>query len=218
MKKKLLKKSGIYLVTDEKALKGKPLLPIISSALDGGVDIIQLRVKNTPFKEALDIGRAIKNLLKGREALFIVNDDIDLAVSLDSDGIHLGQNDTPPEAVREALGRKKIIGLSTHSMAEAREAVKKDIDYISIGPVFPTPTKPDYKAVGLEAVKNVSKEINIPFVAIGGIDESNIKEVVAAGAKRVAVVRAILSSDEPFLATRSLLRGFASKEVDVGEV
>ena len=172
--------------------------------MEAGLDIIQFRVKNTPFKEALDIARSIKNLLKGKEVLFIVNDNIDLALSLDSDGIHLGQNDTLPEEARKLLGEKKIIGLSTHSINQMREAVKKDIDYISIGPIFPTPTKPDYKSIGLEIIKTAAKEINIPFVAIGGIDESNIKDVIVMGAKRVAVVRAILSSNDPFTATKNL--------------
>lgn len=172
--------------------------------MEAGVDIIQFRVKNTPFEEALDIGRNIKNLLKGKEVLFIVNDNIDLALSLDSDGIHLGQNDTSPETARAKLGEKKIIGLSTHSIDQMREAVKKDIDYISIGPIFSTPTKPDYKSIGLEIIKIAAKEINIPFVAIGGIDESNIKDVTAMGAKRVAVVRAILSSNDPFTTAKNL--------------
>jgi len=172
--------------------------------LEAGIDIIQFRIKNTPFEKALDTGKAIKNLLKGREALFIVNDDVGLALSLDSDGIHLGQSDTPPEKARAILGRKKIIGLSTHSVSQMKLAAKKDIDYISVGPVFPTPTKPDYEAVGLELVKIAANQIHIPFVAIGGIDESNIKEVVLAGAKRIAVVRAILSSDNPFRAAKNL--------------
>ncbi len=172
--------------------------------MEGGTDIIQFRVKNTPFKEALDIGNSIKNLIKGRETLFIVNDNIDLALSLDSDGIHLGQNDTPPEEARKLLGEKKIIGLSTHSVNQMREGAKLDIDYISIGPVFSTPTKPDYKPVGLELIKTALKEISIPFVAIGGINEVNIKDVALAGAKRIAVVRSILSSKDPFTATKNL--------------
>ncbi len=172
--------------------------------MDGGVDIIQFRAKRASFEEAVDIGRKIKDLLKEKDVLFIVNDNIKLALELDADGIHLGQDDLPIETARTLLGRKKIIGLSTHSVTQMREAVKKDIDYISIGPVFSTPTKSDYKAVGLDIIKTAKKELKLPFVAIGGIDESNIKDVLLAGAKRIAVARAVLSSKDPFTATKNL--------------
>jgi len=172
--------------------------------LDGGADIVQFRTKKTSVEEAVDIGKKIKDLLKGKNVLFIVNDNIKLALELDADGIHLGQDDLPIDTARTLIGKEKIIGLSTHSIAQMHEAVKKDVDYISIGPVFSTPTKPDYKAVGLDIIKIASKEIKLPFVAIGGIDESNIKDVILAGAKRIAVVRAILSSQDPFTATKNL--------------
>lgn len=204
LKSELLKESGIYLVTDRRALKGKDIIATLSRSLEAGIDIVQLRDKEASDREFFDIGRKIKNLLRRKKTLFVIDDRVEMALALDSDGVHLGQDDMPVAVVRKMLGRRKIIGLSTHSIDQMRAAVKKDVDYISIGPVFPTPTKPDYRPVGLELVRIAAKESRIPFVAIGGIDETNIEGVVAAGAKRIAVVRAILSAEDPFIATKRL--------------
>lgn len=205
LKKELLKRPGIYLVTDRKALKGKDVIKTLSSSLEAGIDIIQFRDKEASDREFFDIGKKIKDLLNKKDVLFIIDDRVDMALALDSDGVHLGQADMPVKEAREILGREKTIGLSTHSVEQLRHAMTEDIDYISVGPVFSTPTKPDYKAVGIELVKIAAKESRVPFVAIGGIDESNIKDVFSAGAKRAAVVRAILSADDPFLATKKLI-------------
>ncbi|MDP6685995.1 MAG: thiamine phosphate synthase [Candidatus Omnitrophota bacterium] len=207
-KKELLKKSGLYLVTDRLALKDKDITKIISQSVAAGVDIVQLRDKEATSQEFIETGKKIKAILKGKNVLFIVNDRIDEALLLESDGIHLGQDDISVETARKVLGKDKIIGLSTHSIAQLRKAIKKDVDYISVGPIFKTPTKPDYAPVGLDLVEIAKKETNIPFIAIGGINQSNIQTLVAKGAKRIAVVRAILSSADPFMATKDLLSVF----------
>jgi len=204
-RKKLLKKPGIYLIADRDTLKGKDIASVVSKSLDAGADIVQLRDKTATNEEFLEAAKKIKSLAKDKGALFIIDDRVDMALALDSDGIHLGQDDTPVETARRILGKKKIIGLSTHSASQIDEATKKDVDYISVGPVYSTPTKPDYAPVGLDLIRTASRKLKIPFVAIGGIDESNIKEVTAAGAKRIAVVRAILSSDSPFEATKNMI-------------
>ncbi len=203
-RKKLLKKPGIYLIADRDTLNGKDIASVVSKSLDAGADIVQLRDKTATNEEFLEAAKKIKSLAKDRGALFIIDDRVDMALALDSDGIHLGQDDTPVETARRILGKKKIIGLSTHSASQIDEATKKDVDYISVGPVYSTPTKPDYAPVGLDLIRTASRKLKIPFVAIGGIDESNIKEVTAAGAKRIAVVRAVLSSNDPLEATKTL--------------
>ena len=205
-RKELLKKTGIYLVTDRRALKDKEIISVISRSLDAGADIIQLRDKTATDEEFLETGKRIKPLVKEKDALFIIDDRVEAALALDSDGVHLGQDDMPVDAARKILGKDKIIGLSTHSESQIDEGAKKDVDYISIGPVYSTPTKPDYTPVGLDLIRTAFQRLKIPFVAIGGIDESNIRGVIAAGAKRIAVARAILSSDDPFEATKKIIK------------
>jgi len=205
LKKELLKRPGLYLVTDNEILKGKDLLGILSASLKAGLDMVQLRDKESSDTDFLELGRKIKALLKEKQALFIINDRIDIAFALDADGVHLGPEDTSIESARKILGKEKIIGYSASSLREAKMAAKKDVDYIAIGAIFPTPVKPDYKLAGLETFKKAVKEIDTPVVAIGGINETNIEDVVRTGVKRIAVVRAILNSPTPYLATKKLL-------------
>lgn len=203
-KKELLKKSGLYLVADN-SLKENNILNIIKCSLDAGLDIIQLRHKDGPDRNFFETGLKIKRLLKKGKNLFIVNDRVDLALALQADGVHLGQKDIPVKIARKLLGRKKIVGLSAHSIEEAVEALDLDIDYIAIGAVFPTPIKPDYNILGLENLRKLVKRIDIPLVAIGGINELNISDVVKTGVKRIAVVRAIMCAKDPYFATKNLL-------------
>lgn len=205
MKKELLKKPGLYLVTDRGALKGKDLLRVLSDSVRAGLDMVQFRDKEASDADFLETAAKIKDLLKEKQVLFIINDRIDMALALDADGVHLGQEDVPVEVARRILGRKKIIGCSAHSLEEAMAAAEKNVDYIAIGAVFPTPIKPDYRIAGLETLKQALKQIKIPLMAIGGISESNIGEVTATGVKRIAVVRAIIEAQDPYLATKYLL-------------
>jgi len=206
LKKRLLKKPGLYLVTDRNVLKARDLLQILSRSMEAGLDMIQLRDKEATDEDLLGTARKIKALLKGRQVLFIINDRVDIARELDADGVHLGQEDMPIEAARRILGKEKIIGFSASSLKEVKDAAKKDVDYIAVGAIFPTPVKPDYKLAGLETLKKAVKETDIPLIAIGGIDGTNIEAVVSSGVNRVAVVRAILCADDPYLATKNLLK------------
>lgn len=194
----------LYVITDKKASKGRGHLEVIKSAIDGGADVVQLRDKDAGVRELVQVGNEIRLLTHRRHVDFIVNDRVDIALATDADGVHLGQDDLPLSLARKIIGKEKIIGVSTHSLDEAIQAEADGADYIAVGPVFATPTKPDYKPVGLELIRQVRMRIKIPFVVIGGIDENNIKDVVKAGATRVAVVRAVVGSDNITEATKRL--------------
>ncbi len=172
----------------------------IRSAVESGLDMLQLRCKGLSDRKILNIGREVKSAVKEYDTLFIVNDRPDIALILEADGVHLGQDDIPAKDVKKMITSLKnslIIGISTHSLEQALEARDNGADYIGVGPVFKTPTKADYIPVGLELVRNVSEKLpDIPFVAIGGINLGNLSDVVSAGAGSVAVVRALFEADD----------------------
>lgn len=184
-KKRLLKDSRLYVVLD-KEITGKPLVTL-NRLKDKGVDIVQLRDKMSSRSAILSEARRIKSLLKGTSVIFIINDYVDIAQLVDADGLHLGQGDLPISLARRLLGKDKIIGLSCHSQKQAFEAEKNGADYISIGPIFYTSTKPEYKPVGIGLLKKVSQGISIPIFAIGGLNLSNIYRVLSYGATGIAV-------------------------------
>ena len=155
----------------------------------------------------------IKKIISDTDVLFLINDRVDLALAADADGVHLGQDDLPVSEARKITPEGFIIGLSTHSPDQGKAGIATGTDYLGIGPVFPTPTKPDYKPAGLEYVSWAKDNLkNIPYFAIGGIDESNINKVTDAGAKRVAVVRAIMNSYNPELITKKLKKQLLENE------
>jgi len=198
----------LYAVTDLKT-ESPAFLKKIEAAYRGGVDIVQLRSKVLPDAVLIRLGLRIKRIAQRNHKLFFVNDRVDLALATGADGVHLGQEDMPVSMARKLAkqaGRKIWIGKSTHDLRQALAAVHEGADYIGVGPVFPTPTKPDVKSVGLRFVKQAAMKIGIPWVAIGGIDLGNIPEVAEAGATRVAAVRAIFSATDPEDAARKLKR------------
>ncbi|MGI5837698.1 MAG: thiamine phosphate synthase, partial [Chloroflexota bacterium] len=179
--------TGIYLVTED-AGPSERRLQAVSDALAGGARVVQLRDKHTPKRQLLEEARAMKALCHERDAVFIVNDDVALAWASDADGVHVGQDDLPVEDARKLLGEGKLIGLSISTLEQAIEAVRLGADYIGVGAIYPTLTKPDKTARGVELLKSVRAEVEKPLVAIGGIDETNAAEVFAAGADSIAVV------------------------------
>lgn len=198
IKSYLLENRKIYLVTNSDNFNSDAdFLDRVALALKNGVDIIQLREKKRPAKEIIELGFRIRELASNFGALFIVNDRVDIAKIVSADGVHLGQDDISPDAAREILGEKFIIGISTHCPDDGVRAMKDGADYIGVGPVFKTPTKPGRVPVGLEYVKWASENVNIPFFAIGSVDTENVYDVIKAGAKRIAVVRAIMNADNP---------------------
>ena len=178
---------------------------IVEAALEGGASIIQLRKKTMPMLEQYRLALALRILTREHEALLIINDHADLAIAADADGVHLGQDDLPPDAVRALPGFEgRLIGRSTHSLAQAELAVHEGVDYVAVGPVHPTPTKEGRPAVGTALVSRVAGVIDRPFVAVGGIDHDNAAGVVETGAPAIAVVRAVYDAPDPAEAARRL--------------
>lgn len=194
-KKKLLKKSRLYAVVDKK-ISGKRALSIVQKIKDLGIDIIQFRDKLSDKETILRDAGCLRKLLINTKNIFIINDYLDIAKLIDCDGVHLGEDDLPIEIARGLLGPDKIIGISCHNLKQALNAQSEGADYISIGPVFATSLKPEYKPLGLDLIKEISKKIKIPLFAIGGINENNINKVLSSGVKRVAICRAICKAKD----------------------
>lgn len=200
-----LQNSSLYLVTNRTTeMKDKDFFSILEKSIEGGVNIIQLREKNESEVRILELAKEIKTLIKNTEVLFVMNDRVDLALACDADGVHLGQDDFPVHEARKITPPGFIIGLSTHSKEQGEKAIKSGADYLGVGPVFQTPTKPDYIPATLNYVTWASENLSLPWFAIGGIDETNIDKVISAGAKKVAVVRAIMNTKDPMKATKNI--------------
>jgi thiamine-phosphate pyrophosphorylase len=198
-------KLGVYLVTDERLSKGRATAEIVRAAIRGGVDAVQLRGKDLPIREQLTIGRALRTITREAGVLFIVNDRLDLALALDADGVHVGQDDLPADVVRRLVGPEWIVGVSAATIAEARAARDDGADYIGVGPIWGTATKLDAGvAVGPGLIATLKAAVELPMVGIGGIGAGNAAQVIAAGGDGVAVVSAIMSADDPEAAARDL--------------
>ena len=193
----------MYFVCD-RAPGGRPLADVLAAALAGGVDLFQLRDKAASDDELLAAAEEAKGLCQAARALFLVNDRPDLAAAAHADGVHVGQDDEPVAAARAVVGTGRIVGLSTHSIAQAEAAARSGADYIAVGPVHATPTKEGRPPIGLEPVRHAAAQVGVPWFAIGGIDAGNVDEVVAAGAARIVVVRAIAEAADPERAARTL--------------
>jgi len=194
-KKKLLQKYRLYVIIDKKTSGKQSLVNIASQIKNNGRGlIVQLRDKISKRKVILEEALRIRAILADSQALFIINDYLDIAKITDSDGVHLGQGDTSIETARRILGKDKIIGISCHSLKQALQAEKKGADYIGIGPIFPTPTKPQYSSKGPGLIKKIKGKIGIPFFAIGGINENTLSKIRSCGAERIAVCSAICKS------------------------
>ena len=198
-KKECLKNFSLYAITDLKT-EDPEMLKTIECALRGGVDMVQLRSKVLSDRTLFELGKKIRTLTNRMKKLFIINDRVDLALALETDGVNLGQDDLPMSEARRIVGKDQLIGRSTHNLKQALEAEREGADYIGFGPIFGTPTKPTYPPIGLGQIAQVMKRVRIPVVCIGGIDHSNVEDVIQAGANRVAVVRAIFSTEDPFSA------------------
>ncbi len=178
---------------------------LLHAALRGGAQIVQLRLKDAGDDAIVGAGRRMLAACRKHDALLIVNDRPDLAVEIGADGVHVGQDDLPVGRARAIIGPNRLLGLSTHTPAQV-DAASADprVDYIGVGPVNATPTKPGRPAVGLKLVRHAAARARMPFFAIGGIDTGNAAAVVAAGARRIAVVRAITEAKDPESAGRAL--------------
>jgi len=189
----ILKENDLYVITDQK----HNLLEIIEEILIAGVRIIQHRFKKGTDQDHLQEAIQIKNLCKRYNSLFIVNDRIDIALASNADGIHLGQDDLDLKTARKLLGYSKIIGISANNAIDISNALNEGCDYIGIGPVFETTTKKIKKPIGIEKIKTLTKDLNIPWFAIGGIKSNNISYLKRNGFKKVALVSELMNSEDP---------------------
>jgi len=183
--------------------------PLLRAALNGGVDIVQLREKELPRREVELAALTFRRLCDTYSALFVVNDDPDLARACNADGVHVGQDDMAASEVRAALGPDAIVGLSTHSEEQIAAAAGQPVDYISVGPIWETPTKAGRPAVGLDLIHHAAADAPHPFFAIGGINTSNAADVIDAGAQRMCVVRAVRDAEDPTVVAEELRNAFA---------
>lgn len=200
---------GIYGITDSKSGAGKDLLIYSEEILKAGVKILQYREKKMCAKEMFENAKALRELTKKYDALLIINDDISIAMAVKADGIHIGQDDLPIKEVRKLVGDEMMIGLSTHTPEEARKAVEDGADHIGVGPMFLTETKEDAGApVGFEYLEYVEKNIDIPYVVIGGIKLHNMNELLNRGAKSVAIISEIVGAENSYEKTKEIIDHF----------
>jgi thiamine-phosphate pyrophosphorylase len=203
-----LRAARLYLVIEAAAARD-----VAPAALAGGVDVVQLREKRGDDAEIVATGRALRSICEEHGALLIVNDRPDLALACEADGVHVGQGDGPVADVRSSVGADLLIGLSTHSPEQVAAAARtSEVDYLGVGPVYATATKPGLEPVGLELVRYAAAHATKPWFAIGGIDAPRARAVAAAGAERLAVVRAIRDAADPRAAATALREAIAVTE------
>jgi thiamine-phosphate pyrophosphorylase len=193
-----LRRSHLYLVTSP----ADNLFSVVEAALQGGLSLVQYRDKNADDTTRIHTAEKLKQICHRYDALFIMNDRVDLALAVDADGVHLGQQDIPISLARQILGPQRLVGRSTTNPDELHRALREGADYVGVGPVYETPTKAGKAAAGLEYVRYAAEQARIPWFAIGGIDTDNLNEVLSAHAERVAVVRSIMQAEQPTLITQ----------------
>jgi thiamine-phosphate pyrophosphorylase len=194
------------LITDRKVC-GKKLTDIIEQAIDGGVGTVQLREKDLSTGDLYSLAKEIREITERKGANLIINDRVDIAIAVDADGVHLGWQSLEIDTVRRMIGQDKIIGFSAHSLEEAKRAENSGADYISISPIFDTVNK-DYfiEPLGVGEIGKIKAQINIPVIALGGINENNVSKVLKSGADGIAMISAILLSDSPGQAVKRICR------------
>jgi len=195
----------LYVILDRGAAGGRDLVLLLDAVLAGGCRLVQLRDKSMPLDDLYPTACALRRRCREAGCLFIVNDRVDLALALEADGVHVGQDDLPAREARRLLRPDMILGVSTHDENQARRARNDGADYVAVGSMFPTGTKPGFRLVGPDLVRRVRPEIRVPLVAIGGITVDNVAEVIRAGADAVAVISAVCAAPDPAAAARRFL-------------
>ena len=196
---------SLYVVLDRTACRGRDLVEVLDAALAGGSRLIQLREKEWPSGRVLPLAERLRARCRAAGATFIVNDRVDLAGAVGAAGVHVGQDDLPARAARPLLRPGMILGVSTHSVEQARAAQADGANYIAVGSMFPTASKAEFELVGPNLRRKLRGDIHVPLVGIGGITHANVGEVIAAGADGVAVISAVCAADEPRLAAERFL-------------
>ena len=204
---------GLYVIVDPEACRGRDPVAVAGLALAGGAKVLQWRDKRREKGDQLAPARAIRELCAQHEAVFIVNDHVDLALAIGADGVHLGQHDLPPELVRPFVPEGFVIGVSTNNVEEARRAESNGATYVAVGAIFPTGSKEPERtrAASPQRLREVRAAVRVPVVAIGGINASNVGEVIEAGADAIAVISAVCGADDVRSAARELAERFEGR-------
>jgi len=189
--------ASLYVILDRGAARGRDLGDLLAAAVAGGCRMVQLREKTWPSGQLLPLAERLRAQCAADGVTFIVNDRVDLALAVEADGVHLGQDDLPARVARPLLRPGMLLGISTHSVAQARAAQADGADYVAVGSIFATATKPDFELVGPDLVRILRSEIRVPLIGIGGITHDNVQEVIRAGADGVAVISAVGAADDP---------------------
>ena len=197
---------NLYLITDRNGTRGRGLIPIVEEALKGGVKAVQLREKDLSSRDLYATAYDLRKLTARYGARLVINDRVDIALAVDADGVHLGSASIPVHRARGIFGRKKFIGVSCHNTVSAISAQDQEADFITFGPVFPTPSKAAYgDPVGVEKLSTIAEMLTIPVFALGGVNRKNAARVMEAGAHGIALISAVMAADDPREETRSLL-------------
>lgn len=205
-RQKVDKVTGLYVIIDAESLRGRKEIDVARQAIRGGARVIQLRDKVRPRGMLVPIARELKRVCAESDAVFIVNDYLDLALASDADGLHIGQEDLPFADARKMLPEDRILGCSAATLQEAIQAERLGADYVAVGSIYATPSKSDTRPAGLKTLRQVRKKVTVPLVAIGGINEDNVVDVIKAGADAVAVISAVLGADDVRKASSILSR------------
>jgi thiamine-phosphate diphosphorylase len=196
---------SLYVILDRIAAQGRDLVDVLDAAVAGGCRMVQLREKTWPSGQVLPLAQRLRARCAAAGVTFIVNDRVDLALAVDADGVHLGQDDLPARVARPLLRPGMILGVSTHDVGQARAALADGAVYVAVGSMFPTPTKADFQLVGPGLIRKLRAEISVPLVGIGGITHDNVQDVIRAGADGVAVISAVGATTDPRAACERFL-------------
>jgi thiamine-phosphate pyrophosphorylase len=205
---KIQKLAGLYVVIDTEWLKGRNHIDVTEQATRGGAKVIQLRCKERSIREFLSIAGDLKKICAEQKVLLIINDSLEVALAVGADGLHIGQEDLPVAVARKLIPIDMILGCSVSTVVEAKTASADGADYLGVGAIFSTATKESARAVGTERIKEIKKSVNLPIVAIGGVNKDNLRDVIKAGADAAAVISAVMGAEDIEKATRQLVNIF----------
>jgi thiamine-phosphate pyrophosphorylase len=202
----IIKNWHLYVITDEQLSRGRLHAEIARLAIQGGADVIQLRDKTASSRKLYEDALTIRKITRESNVTFIVNDRLDIALSVDADGVHVGQKDLPATVARQLIGKNRILGVSAETLEEAIQAEKDGADYLGVGPIFEAhSTKPDAgEPMGLSLLKQIRYKCQVPIIAIGGINHTNARKVIQSGADGIAVISAIVAAEDVTAAAREL--------------
>lgn len=197
---------SLYLITDRTQTNGRALGTVVRQALEGGVRVVQLREKDLSGRDLFGMARELRHITQEYGAQLVINDRLDIALAVGADGVHLGAGSLPVAETRRILGPERLIGYSAHAVSEARQAEADGADFVTFGPVYPTPSKAAYGApVGVELLAEATSSLTIPVFALGGVKKTSIAELLTAGARGIALISAIIAAPDPRAAAATLL-------------